>query len=67
MTGYAPDVLADVSMVANDFQITPGTCGKGWKELVPNARAAAQDPDALPEADGPADRRRAARSPGIDD
>jgi len=36
MTGYVPDVLADVSMVANDFQITPGTCGKGWKELVPN-------------------------------
>ena len=36
MTGYVPDVLADVSMVANDFLITPGTCGKGWKELVPN-------------------------------
>jgi TldD protein len=36
MTGYVPDVLADVSMVANDFEITPGTCGKGWKELVPN-------------------------------
>lgn len=36
MTGYVPDVLADVSMVADDFQITPGTCGKGWKELVPN-------------------------------
>ena len=36
MTGYVPDVLADVSMVANDFVITPGTCGKGWKELVPN-------------------------------
>ncbi len=36
MTGYVPDVLADVTMVANDFEITPGTCGKGWKELVPN-------------------------------
>lgn len=36
MTGYVPDVLAEVSMVANDFEITPGTCGKGWKELVPN-------------------------------
>ncbi len=36
MTGYVLDVLADVSMVANDFEITPGTCGKGWKELVPN-------------------------------
>lgn len=36
MTGYVPDVLADVSMVADDFEITPGTCGKGWKELVPN-------------------------------
>jgi TldD protein len=36
MTGYVPDVLADVSMVADDFQIVPGTCGKGWKEYVPN-------------------------------
>ncbi|MEP6808424.1 MAG: TldD/PmbA family protein, partial [Chloroflexota bacterium] len=36
MTGYVPDVLADVSMVADNFEITPGTCGKGWKELVPN-------------------------------
>jgi TldD protein len=36
MTGYVPDVLRDVSMVADDFAIDPGTCGKGWKELVPN-------------------------------
>jgi TldD protein len=36
MTGHVLDVLADVSMVGNDFEITPGTCGKGWKELVPN-------------------------------
>jgi TldD protein len=36
ITGYVPDVLAEVSMVANDFEITPGTCGKGWKEYVPN-------------------------------
>lgn len=36
MTGYVPDVLAEVSMVGDDFEITPGTCGKGWKELVPN-------------------------------
>jgi len=36
MTGYVLDVLADVSMVGDDFEITPGTCGKGWKELVPN-------------------------------
>ena len=36
MTGYVPDLLADVSMVADDFDITPGTCGKGWKEYVPN-------------------------------
>jgi len=36
ITGYVPDVLADVSMIADDFEITPGTCGKGWKELVPN-------------------------------
>ena len=36
MTGYVPDVLANVSMLADDFEITPGTCGKGWKEYVPN-------------------------------
>jgi TldD protein len=35
ITGYVPDVLADVSMVSNDFALVGGTCGKGWKELVP--------------------------------
>jgi len=31
-----PELLADVSMVADDFEIDAGVCGKGWKELVPN-------------------------------
>ena len=35
MTGYVPDVLRDVSMVANDFGLDGGLCGKGWKEIVP--------------------------------
>ncbi|HEX6473840.1 MAG TPA: TldD/PmbA family protein, partial [Candidatus Limnocylindria bacterium] len=35
ITGYVPDVLADVSMVSDDFDLTGGSCGKGWKELVP--------------------------------
>jgi len=35
ITGYVPDVLADVAMVSNDFELTAGSCGKGWKELVP--------------------------------
>jgi TldD protein len=35
MTGYVPDVLRDVSMVANDFGMDGGFCGKGWKEIVP--------------------------------
>jgi TldD protein len=35
MTGYVPDVLRDVSMVANDFEVDGGACGKGWKEIVP--------------------------------
>lgn len=35
ITGYVPDVLADVSMVSNDFELTGGACGKGWKEIVP--------------------------------
>ena len=35
ITGYVPDVLADVSMVSGDFDLTGGSCGKGWKEIVP--------------------------------
>ena len=35
ITGYVPDVLRDVSLVANDFWLDGGVCGKGWKEIVP--------------------------------
>jgi TldD protein len=35
MTGYVPDVLRNVSMVADDLRSDGGLCGKGWKELVP--------------------------------
>ncbi|HLZ21681.1 MAG TPA: TldD/PmbA family protein [Ktedonobacterales bacterium] len=35
ITGYVPDLLASVSAVGNDFDLTPGTCGKGHKEMVP--------------------------------
>jgi TldD protein len=35
ITGYVPDVLRDVSAVANDFGTDGGSCGKGWKEIVP--------------------------------
>lgn len=35
ITGYVPDLLASVSMVSDDFELQAGTCGKGWKELVP--------------------------------
>ncbi|MBI3971698.1 MAG: TldD/PmbA family protein [Chloroflexi bacterium] len=34
ITGYVPDLLHDVSMVANDFHLHPGGCGKGWKEYI---------------------------------
>jgi TldD protein len=34
ITGYVPDLLDDVSMVANDFHLHPGGCGKGWKEYI---------------------------------
>jgi len=37
ISGYVPDVLASVSGVANDFDVDPGTCGKGHKESVPVA------------------------------
>lgn len=35
ITGYVPDLLASVSAIGNDFDLTPGTCGKGHKEMVP--------------------------------
>jgi TldD protein len=35
LTGYVPDVLHQVSMVANDLELHAGGCGKGWKEYVP--------------------------------
>jgi len=35
VTGYVPDILSNVTMVANDFALEPGTCGKGDKEFVP--------------------------------
>ncbi|CAA9241846.1 MAG: TldD protein, part of TldE/TldD proteolytic complex [uncultured Chloroflexi bacterium] len=34
ITGYVPDLLRDVSMVGNDFELHSGGCGKGWKEYV---------------------------------
>jgi TldD protein len=34
MTGYVPDVLRTVSAVGSDFELSPGRCGKGHKELV---------------------------------
>lgn len=38
LTGYVPDILGKVDMVAgDDFQTEAGTCGKGHKEFVPNS------------------------------
>ena len=37
ITGYVPDLLMSVSMIGNDFELSPGTCGKGYKELVPTS------------------------------
>lgn len=34
ITGYVPDLLNNVTMVANDFELHPGGCGKGWKEYI---------------------------------
>lgn len=34
VTGYVPDILSNITMVANDFALEPGTCGKGDKEFV---------------------------------
>jgi len=35
ITGYVPDLLQNISMIGNDFELDGGTCGKGYKENVP--------------------------------
>jgi len=35
VTGYVPEILSNITMIANDFELEPGTCGKGHKEFVP--------------------------------
>jgi TldD protein len=35
VTGYVPEILSSITMIATDFEIEPGTCGKGHKEYVP--------------------------------
>jgi len=35
VTGYVPEILSNITLMADDFDITPGTCGKGFKEFVP--------------------------------
>ncbi|MEO5616944.1 MAG: TldD/PmbA family protein [Candidatus Eisenbacteria bacterium] len=35
VTGYVPEILSNITMIANDFELEPGTCGKGHKEYVP--------------------------------
>ncbi|HKS70696.1 MAG TPA: TldD/PmbA family protein [Ktedonobacterales bacterium] len=37
ITGYVPDLLRSISAIGNDFELSPGTCGKGHKEMVPVA------------------------------
>ncbi len=34
ITGYVPEVLQTVSAVGDDFELDPGFCGKGHKEMV---------------------------------
>ncbi len=35
VTGYVPEILSNITKIANDFELEPGTCGKGHKEFVP--------------------------------
>ncbi|HEX9067919.1 MAG TPA: TldD/PmbA family protein [Ktedonobacterales bacterium] len=35
ITGYVPELLRSVRMIGNDLVLEPGTCGKGFKEMVP--------------------------------
>lgn len=34
ITGYVPELLQNVCMVADDLELHPGGCGKGWKEYI---------------------------------
>ena len=35
ITGYVPDLLQSISAIGSDFELSPGTCGKGHKEMAP--------------------------------
>jgi TldD protein len=35
ITGYVPDLLESISALGSDFELSPGVCGKGHKEMVP--------------------------------
>ncbi len=35
VTGYVPDLLAAVTGLSTEVELSAGTCGKGWKEFVP--------------------------------
>jgi TldD protein len=35
VTGYVPDILGSISQVGRVMELTPGTCGKGFKEFLP--------------------------------
>lgn len=34
ITGYVPDLLKSISGIGNDFSMSPGHCGKGYKEMI---------------------------------
>ncbi len=34
ITGYVPDLLQSISAIGDDFELSPGNCGKGHKEIV---------------------------------
>lgn len=35
ITGYVPDLLQSIAAIGSDFELSPGTCGKGHKEMAP--------------------------------
>jgi TldD protein len=35
VTGYVPEILSNITVMADDLRHEPGTCGKGFKEFVP--------------------------------
>jgi len=35
ITGFVPELLKNITGISKEFALTPGSCGKGYKEMIP--------------------------------